>query len=571
MVADNNKTAHLSRIITYLMREGLLTGEMLEAAREVGCTEDPKIVNWLIDRNPQLEVRLLQAIGRLMGIELFDPEQYHLTEDLGRLFNVDFASDWRMVPVFVTKDVVRVAVCGLPDTTAFVKLEADLQEEVVPLLATRSDYETAMRLIYHRDAAFGQVLDDLHEQEESTGEVELVDKFEEENITVNAADEAPVIRLVNTILTEGVRQGASDVHISPEKTDILVRYRREGLLRKPTKVPKNLGPALASRIKIMGNMDISVTRMPQDGRFTVIVHGREINVRVSTLPTMYGENIVMRLLDVSSQRIYDLPSLGMNASDFAIIEEAAAKPHGMILSTGPTGSGKSTSLYSILQMINRPQINIITLEDPVEYRMAGIRQVELNVRAGMTFASGLRAILRQDPDVVMVGEIRDRETAAIAVQAALTGHMVLSTLHTNDAVSAISRLNDLGIENFLVASVLQCAFAQRLVRTICPHCRERYKPSPILLRKFGLPEDGEYWHGTGCPHCGGTGYVGRMAVFEIFPMRPAYKEAVTEGVSIQRLYRTALEDGLHTMAQDIAEKVLAGKTTLEEAARVTMV
>lgn len=570
---QNVMTAGKLRFGRIFVRENLISEETLVQAQSDGCTTDARLVDYLIDRRLADEHQILEIVGDILGLSMYLPEKYQPAESLSELIDADFAYQYRIVPVRKERDVIYVAVRGVPIPSAFVQLEANRKEEVVPLLSTRHDFELAMKAVYNRSSALGGVLSDITRDSEDQAGVELLNKFEEENITGSsaAAEDAPVIRLVNTIIAEGVRQGASDIHISPEKTVINVRYRREGLLRNPTEVPKNYGPSLASRVKIMGNMDISITRMPQDGRFTVIVDGREINVRVSTLPTMYGENIVMRLLDVSSQRIYDLPSLGMNEGDFEIIRDCARKPHGMILSTGPTGSGKSTSLYSILKMVNRPDINIITLEDPVEYRMEGVRQVELNARAGMTFASGLRAILRQDPDVLMVGEIRDRETAAIAVQAALTGHLVLSTLHTNDAVSAIYRLMDMGIENFLIASVLLCTFAQRLVRTVCPHCREEYRPNLVLLRKFNLPEEAVYWHGRGCPHCGGTGYAGRVAVFEVFPMLPEYQEAVTEGVSMQRLYRRSIDNGLHTMIQDLAEKILAGRTTVEEAVRVTMV
>ena len=385
------------------------------------------------------------------------------------------------------------------------------------------------------------------------------------------ASEVPVIKLVNLIISEALKKGASDIHINPEKNEIKVRYRVEGLLRRASTIPVSMGSAVASRVKIMGNMDISETRLPQDGRFTVKAEGREVNVRVSTLPTTYGENIVLRLLDMASGIIYDLPKLGMNQADYASLTRCARKPYGMILSTGPTGSGKSSSLYAILKMLNREDVNIITLEDPVEYRLPGVRQVQLNVKAGMTFSSGLRSILRQDPDIIMVGEIRDKETAEIAVQAAMTGHLVLSTLHTNDALSAVYRLVDMGVPAYLVTSVLLCTFAQRLVRTVCPHCREEYMPNEAMLRDLGLrPEDGPFYHGAGCPQCGGTGYSGRTAIFEVLPMTDDFSRMVTKGESMQAVYRRALEEGLHTMRQDAAQKIRAGVTTCEEALRVTM-
>ncbi|MBE5701482.1 MAG: type II/IV secretion system protein, partial [Sutterella sp.] len=290
----------------------------------------------------------------------------------------------------------------------------------------------------------------------------------------------------------------------------------------------------------------------------------EVNIRVSTLPTTYGENIVLRLLDSRSGIIYDLPKLGMNQADYATITRCIRKPYGMILSTGPTGSGKSSSLYAILKMLNREDVNIITLEDPVEYRLPGVRQVQLNVRAGMTFSSGLRSILRQDPDIIMVGEIRDKETAEIAVQAAMTGHLVLSTLHTNDALSAVYRLVDMGVPSYLVTSVLLCTFAQRLVRTICPNCRQEYVPAEGMLRDLGLkPEDGPFYHGAGCPQCGGTGYSGRMAIFEVMPMSEEINQMVLKGESMQTVYRRALENGLHTMRRDAADKIIQMRTALD--------
>ena len=335
-----------------------------------------------------------------------------------------------------------------------------------------------------------------------------------------------------------------------------------------------MGTSIVSRIKILANMDISITRVPQDGRFTMMVDRREINVRVSTLPTIYGENVVMRLLDMSTNHVYTLDKLGMSARDAEAIARTIQKPYGMILSTGPTGSGKSTSLYSILQMLNKPDVNAITLEDPVEYRIDGIRQVQLNVRAGMTFASGLRSILRQDPDVIMVGEIRDSETAQIAVQAALTGHLVLSTLHTNDAPGAVSRLMEMHIEPYLVASVLLCSFAQRLVRKVCPHCAEPYDPPRALLELFGIKETDKanFLRGKGCYHCGNTGYLGRIGIFEVMPVTTEIQEAIVRSAHAQEISAIAQRLGvMSTLAQDAASKVRAGITTVEEALRAAMV
>jgi type IV pilus assembly protein PilB len=326
------------------------------------------------------------------------------------------------------------------------------------------------------------------------------------------AQEAPVVRLVNSILSQAVREGASDVHISPEKEYIQIRFRVDGKLHDVPAPPKSMYLLIVSRLKILSNMDIAISRIPQDGRFTIKMDNKEINIRTSTLPTIYGENMVIRLLDTSSG-VFSLEQLGMAEGDREKVESMVDKPYGMLLSTGPTGSGKSTTIYSLLKKVNKPDVNIVTLEDPVEYRMEKIRQVQLNQKAGMNFASGLRSIMRQDPDVIMVGEIRDPETASIAVQAALTGHRVLSTVHTNDSSGAITRFVDMGIEPFLVASVMLASIAQRLVRNVCPYCKKPHQPPEAALKFWGLDKavNPNFVVGTGCFYCMDKGYKGRTS------------------------------------------------------------
>jgi type IV pilus assembly protein PilB len=387
------------------------------------------------------------------------------------------------------------------------------------------------------------------------------------------ADEAPVIRLVNSIFAQAIRDGASDVHISPQQNNLQVRFRIDGKLANVPSPPKSLALPIVARIKILANMDITVSRIPQDGRLTLKMDNRNINVRVSSMPTIYGENIVMRLLDMGTG-VYSLDRLGMVETDRIKIETMSRKAYGMILSTGPTGSGKSTSLLSILNELNSPDTNIITLEDPVEYRIDNIRQVQLNQKAGMTFASGLRSILRQDPDIIMVGEIRDAETAAIAIQAAQTGHRLLSTLHTNDAAGAITRLVDMGIEPYLVATALLVSFAQRLMRTVCPYCAEPYRPPEAALAAWGLDktENAHFMKGKGCYQCMNTGYKGRTGVFEVLANDEMVQDMILAGKSAQEITRAAVAAGkLRTLKQDAADKVLRGITTLEEAASVVMV
>lgn len=553
------------RLGEQLVLKGILTEEALENALSAAKAANMKLGEYLTSHGIVPEEDILKALSEQLSFPLYNPDEFPLDPHLKDLVPQDVARENRLVPLTLEEGVLYCALLDPNNFRALDTVEETCRCQVEPVLCTKADFVRLFSAVYGEYSAFSEMLGEI-----DADTAPDAGRADEEVITNNAVDDVPVIRLVNLILSEGVKVGASDIHINPEKTTVNVRYRVEGMLRKASEVPLKLAPSVVSRIKIMGNMDISETRLPQDGRFTIKVEGHEINVRVSSIPTTYGENVVMRLLDMSAQRIYELPKLGMGPEDYKLVTQAAHKPYGMILSTGPTGSGKSSSLYAIIKLVNRDEVNIMTLEDPVEYRMAGVRQVQLNVKAGMTFSSGLRAILRQDPDILMVGEIRDRETAQIAVQAALTGHLVLSTLHTNDALSAVNRLVDMGVEPYLVASVLLCSFAQRLVRCVCPHCREQYQPSIGLLHVFGLtPEDGPFFHGKGCPRCGGTGYMGRTAIFEVFPMLDELQEMVTVGKSKQEIYRRARELGIRTMADDAAKKIRAGITTAEEAIRVT--
>jgi type IV pilus assembly protein PilB len=381
--------------------------------------------------------------------------------------------------------------------------------------------------------------------------------------------------MVNWIISQAVRQQASDIHISPEETYIQVRFRIDGRLREIPALPKGMLLSVISRIKIIAGMDIAVSRVPQDGRFSIRVENHEVHVRASVVPTVNGENAVLRLLDMSGG-VPQLDRLGFQPEDAVLVKQAIARPHGLILTTGPTGSGKTTTLYAILGEISSPEINVSTLEDPVEYRLANIRQLQLNRKAGMTFAGGLRALLRQDPDVIMVGEIRDTETAAIAVQAALTGHKVLSTLHTNDSPGAVVRLLDMGVAPFLVSSVLVMIVAQRLVRTVCKHCAIDAPPSPEAIAFWGLtPEELEgatFRRGTGCQNCSQTGYSGRIGIYEVLVVDNLVKGLIAKGRSAEEMEADLTSRGsFRPLKQDAVRKVLAGLTTLEEAASVVMV
>lgn len=565
------------RLGELLIASGLLTGEQLESALQGQRASGMKLGEYLIKQGICRESDVVDAVCRQTGIERYTPSRFPLNMSLSDRLPADVAQRTNAVPLLIRGDVLVVAMVDPLDIDSLDRLEIVTDREVEPVMCLRQEFTQLYAALYGHfnsmDGVMESITSSMSEHAAPTQD-DLLIASETPKDELGQPDEAPVVRLVNSILTQAVRESASDIHISPERDSIQIRFRIDGKLRKTPSPPKNVGTSIVSRIKILANMDISITRVPQDGRFTMMVDRREINVRVSTLPTIYGENVVMRLLDMSTNHVYTLDKLGMSARDAEAIARTIQKPYGMILSTGPTGSGKSTSLYSILQMLNKPDVNAITLEDPVEYRIDGIRQVQLNVRAGMTFASGLRSILRQDPDVIMVGEIRDSETAQIAVQAALTGHLVLSTLHTNDAPGAVSRLMEMHIEPYLVASVLLCSFAQRLVRKVCPHCAEPYDPPRALLELFGIKETDKanFLRGRGCYHCGNTGYLGRIGIFEVMPVTTEIQEAIVRSAHAQEISAIAQRIGaMHTLAQDAASKVRAGITTVEEALRAAMV
>ena len=459
------------------------------------------------------------------------------------------------------------------DITAMDSIEASSNCEVEPVVCTETELTNLHRSIYSAQTGLEGVVEGI-EGEDFAFEraVDQPEDIQVEAVQNMALNTPVVIRLVNSIFASAVQERASDIHISPQQNGVQVRFRIDGRLHSMPAPPKSMFPAVVARIKILSDMDITQSRIPLDGRFSLKLGSRLINVRVSTVPTIYGENLVMRLLDTSSG-IFTLDRLGMSATDVARIKSIIHKPYGMILSTGPTGSGKTSSLYAILQEINEPHAHIITLEDPVEYKIDTIRQIQLNIKAGMTFAGGLRAILRQDPDVIMVGEIRDSETASIAVRAAQTGHRLLSTLHTNDAAGAISRLIDMGIEPFLVSSVLLVSFAQRLVRTICPYCREEYTPPMKVLTSWGLDrvKDAVFMHGRGCQQCLNTGYKGRTAIFEVLVNNDNIQDMILKKASAHEIAHEAVSSGMMTtLKQNAADKVARGITTLEEAQAVVM-
>ncbi|MGD0400025.1 MAG: ATPase, T2SS/T4P/T4SS family [Syntrophobacteraceae bacterium] len=560
-----------------LVEAGLLSEEKLKGTLGEFSKSGLKLGQYLIRQGLVSEGSIIDMLSRQLEIEKYHPDGFPLDLRLSDTIPYDLAMKHQCVPLRRKARLLTVGMVDPMDIEALDAIEVTSNLEVEPVICTERTLNQLMDSLYRTQSGLGTVMETIEEMqiEESPSETteESGDKDLQVDTLKDMADEAPVIRLVNSIVSQAVREGASDIHISPEHSFATIRFRIDGKLHEMPAPPKSMLMPIVSRVKILAGMDISTLRLPQDGRFTVKMEKKEINIRASTVPTIHGENLVLRLLDMSSGH-YTLDRLGVSTEDMERIENGIKKPYGMILSTGPTGSGKSTSLYAILRKLNSSDVNIITLEDPIEYRVEKIRQIQLNRRAGMTFASGLRAILRQDPDIILVGEIRDAETAGIAVQAAMTGHRVLSTVHTNDAAGAITRFIDMGIEPFLVASVLIISFAQRLVRTICPYCKEPYAPPRELLMRFGLEndEDATFMRGKGCFNCMNTGYKGRIGIFEILFNDEMIQDMVLKRNSAQEITRAAVNAGkLRTLRDDAILKVKQGLTTFEEAMSAVVV
>ncbi|HWR04924.1 MAG TPA: ATPase, T2SS/T4P/T4SS family [Humidesulfovibrio sp.] len=565
------------RLGELLIEAGALTGEQLETALSGQKKSGLKLGQYLIQSGILKENIIIDSVSQQLRIERYTPGKHPYEDRIDSFLPEELAQRHRLVPLSKRGHLLLIAMTDPMDINALDAVEIATNLEVEPVICSENDFELLFSAIYGRadqtKDLFGGMTD---EDGDITTQAGGDDK---EDIAIDTlqdqASQAPVIRMVNSILSQAVREHASDVHISPEKDSIQLRFRVDGKLRMIPAPPKASFLPLVSRIKIMGNMDIAVSKIPQDGRFTFVTQRREFNVRVSSLPTVHGENLVLRLLERNASGL-NLSELGLSSPDRAKIESAVVKPYGLIVAAGPTGSGKSTTLYALLKHINTPDINIVTLEDPVEYRMPTVRQVQLNRKAGMTFASGLRSILRQDPDVILVGEVRDNETAEIAVQAGLTGHRVLTTLHTNDAATAVTRLIEMGIQPFLVSTVLLASISQRLVRKNCPHCIESYTPRKDLLLAFGIREEMlprfSFQRGTGCRTCHQTGYSGRMAIYEVLQVDEMVQDMIMRGATAKDIAKACVQARtMRTLKADALAKVARGLTTLEEAAGAVMI
>jgi general secretion pathway protein E len=560
-----------SFITKFLLENNLISEMALDQGLRIAAEKGGDLIQILISINALNEKAYLTKLSSLLEIdfaERLDVENINL--ELLRSLPITHAKQVLMLPLKRENSSVVVAVANPLDFRALDDFRVILGAPVEMLAVPGDVIFEGINRVYDRmsglEGTAGEILadDDLgsiaHEIEETMQDI------------LDVTDEAPIIRLLNSILAQAVKEKASDIHVEPFEKFLSLRFRKDGILREILRPPKRFQAAVTSRVKIMGNLNIAEKRLPQDGRIRRIVAGKEIDIRLSTVPTTFGERIVMRILDRSSV-LLNLTDLGLGEGNLKIMEKLIQMPYGIILVTGPTGSGKTTTLYAALSEINTPDKNILTIEDPVEYQLQGIGQMQVNPKIDFTFANGLRSILRQDPDVVLVGEIRDRETAEIAVQASLTGHLVFSTLHTNDAASAFTRLIDMGVEPFLIASSVLAMMAQRLVRVLCRHCRVPYIPTETELKNLGIshsePSD-TFYRAHGCEHCLNTGYSGRKAIYEILQVEDLIRELVMKNVDSNSIKRAAVEKcRMKTLRDDGADKVRKGITTAEEVMRVT--
>jgi type IV pilus assembly protein PilB len=553
--------AHTSRFLTDVILElGYASRETVAAAIDTARQQGTTPESILLDQGSVTQDQLSRAIAARHGLDHLDLSVFKVDMAAANLMTSANAKRYDAVPVaFVSDRTVLVAMADPGNVLVIDDVALMTGYEVRAAVASREDISALITRLTRLDDVVGSIGD----EEESDGPAEIVDLRE-------SADDAPVIKLVNQIIAQAVEQGTSDIHFQPDGKEMAVRFRIDGVLNTSTTVPRRMVAGVVSRIKIMSDLDIAERRIPQDGRVGLTIDGHHVDLRVVTLPSVHGEGVVMRILDKDNVKM-DLDRLGMADQERTRFSKSIRQAYGAVLVTGPTGSGKSTSLYAALTEINTPEKNIITIEDPVEYQLDGITQVQTNPRAGLTFANGLRSMMRADPDIIMVGEIRDRETAQIAIEAALTGHLVLSTLHTNDAPGAITRLVEMGIEPFLVSSAVDCVVAQRLARTLCQHCKERTILSADVLRDHGFHShiDVEAYEPKGCSRCGMSGYKGRMGLYEVMMVNDEIRDLAIARASADQIAEVAVRNGMRRLREDGLEKVKQGRTSIAEVSRVT--
>jgi type IV pilus assembly protein PilB len=560
-------TRRRRRLGEILVEAGLLTPERLEEALERQKRTGERLGKVLLEMGIASEAEVARAVASQLGLEYLDLTQVLPDEQAMLVLPEHMARRYQVIPLRLADGKLTLGMVDPLDVLALDDVRRHTGYEIVPAVITLDDFQRTLNQYPALDENLEAMIREIRVR---TPDEEMgLDRLRQ------LVDEAPVVRLVNQIILQAIRQRASDIHIEPQESRMRVRYRIDGILYNVMTPPRDIQAAVISRIKIMAEIDIAERRRPQDGRIAFKVDEREYDLRVNTMPTVFGEKVVMRILDKSAMMV-GIDKIGLLPDTHRRFEQMMGKPYGIILLTGPTGSGKSTTLYSMLNRLNSTERNIITIEDPVEYHLPGINQVQVNPKAGLTFATGLRAFLRQDPDIIMVGEIRDEETARIAIHAALTGHLVLSTLHTNDAPGAVTRLVDMGIESFLVASSVIGVVAQRLVRVLCDRCKEAYSAPPDLLRRLGVGETGHhapvtFYRAVGCEFCNAVGYRGRTGIFEIMILDEVLRDLVAKEAPAAAIREAAVARGMRTLGEDGLEKILLGITTPEEVLRAVYV
>jgi type IV pilus assembly protein PilB len=560
MTTVKRKSKQLGQILIEL---GYITAEQLDTALEEHRKTPKSLGRVLIDLGMIKEADLVRALAEQVGLEFVDLNEFPIDPTATVLLPEALSRRYRAIPIGERDGRLLVAMSDPANVYALDDIRTITGREVQPVVATANDVEQAIQKFAGMDSQVEAMATIAAEAAEGESTADLEE----------ALEDAPIVKLVNAIMTQAVGDRASDVHLEPGERNVRIRFRVDGVLHEPMPpAPKNIQGGLISRLKVMADLNIAEKRVPQDGRISMKVGGRSLDLRLATLPTVYGEKVVIRILD-KSNALLALEDLGFLEDSYKRFAESFKKPYGAILVTGPTGSGKSTTMYSTLNILNEEAKNIITVEDPVEYRLAGVNQIQVNPKAGLTFASALRSILRADPDIVLIGEIRDRETAVIAIEAALTGHLVLSSLHTNDAPSAITRLVEMDVETFLVASAIDAVVAQRLARKLCERCRVAYRPEPAELQAAGYPdwlwpEIPELFKAQGCAACANTGYRGRIGLYEVMQMSEEIERLTVERSSADAIRAVAVQQGMMTLRDDGLEKARVGITTLDEVARV---
>jgi type IV pilus assembly protein PilB len=555
-----------------LVKNEVITRKQIDKALAQQKKVRKKIGEILMDMDAITEDKLVRTLSEQIGIPIVDREALHNIDlDMVKLIPEPFAREYCVVPLRKKENTLEVAMNDPENITILDNLKKLVRCEIKPYLAGRAAVDAAIKRAYDAVAKSGEVDNVLSGLDFEIKQEDLGEGLDMEAVK-KEVDDAPIVRLVNIVLNEALKERATDIHLEPQEKEIVIRYRVDGALQEAMNAPLKSHHGVVSRIKIMARLNIAESRLAQDGRFTIRLPDRDVDVRVSILPTVFGEKIVLRLLDKVTFD-FRLTYLGFEKEDLALFDRAINQPYGIILISGPTGSGKSTTLYSALREIQSPEDNIVTVEDPVEYRMQGISQVAVNEKIGLTFANTLRSILRQDPDKILIGEIRDHETADIAMKFALTGHLVFSTLHANDTASTITRLIDIGVPSFLVGSSLILVMSQRLVRKICPECKEEYKPTEKERRLLNLREEDlkrTFYHGKGCGKCRKTGYFGRTGIFEIMPVTADVRRVIFDNGDQEQIRRAAVAQNMKTLRHNVIEKLFSGATTVREVLKSTV-